>query len=57
MAQINIGRGKVYVEYVGEGRYVLTIQDKLGDSIDLEMSKEQLDTLGKSFQVIAKDKK
>jgi hypothetical protein len=57
MAEINIGRGKVYVNYVGEGRYILQIHSKGGDVVSLEMSREQLDTLGKSFQVIAKDKK
>jgi hypothetical protein len=57
MPEIRIGRGKVYVDYVGEGRYTLELLSKSRDSAIIEMSREQLDTLGKSLQVIAKDKK
>jgi hypothetical protein len=57
MPEIRIGRGTIYVDYVGEGRFVLEIHSKTGEELKLELSKGQLDTLGKSFQVIAKDKK
>jgi hypothetical protein len=56
MPEIRIGRGKVYVDYVGDGRYIIELKDKLGESAAIEMSKEQLETLGKALQVIAKGK-
>jgi|HubBroStandDraft_5_1064220.scaffolds.fasta_scaffold242164_2 hypothetical protein len=57
MPEIRIGRGKVYVHYVGENRFVFELLDKTGtSSAKLEMSKQQLDTLGKTLQAIAKGK-
>jgi hypothetical protein len=57
MAEIRIGRGTIYVTYVGEGRYTMEVLSKTGRDEPLEMSRAQLDTLGKSFQAIAKGKK
>jgi hypothetical protein len=57
MAEVRIGKGKIYLDRVENNKVELKAVDKLRYAVSITMTEDQLETLGKALIAYAKREK